>query len=224
MSTPSTTQQRVLKAAADIFAEKGFRDATIAEICERAGANIASVNYHFGDKEKLYDEVWRHSFALAAASHPLDGGLPQNATTEDCLYSYANAILHRIFSEDDTGLFAKLLYREMASPTLALDRIAEEALQPQNQLLRNVLEKTLGAKFDETQLRLCMHSIIGQCAFYNFSRPLRERVMGKKIIAKEETSKSTIGRLFFSGMHSLPVGQRYVGLQCSISDAIDGHK
>jgi len=177
-----TTKERLLQAASKIFAEKGFRDATVAEICETAEANIASVNYHFGDKESLYDEVWRHAFSITVKAYPVDGSLSEHPELKDYLHSFSSAILHRIFAEDATGLFAKLLYREMASPTLALDRITTEALWPQIEFL----EKTVGGQVDKQQLRLCMNSIIGQCAFYNFSRPLREHVIGKKTMTEAE--------------------------------------
>jgi AcrR family transcriptional regulator len=203
--TKPSTRERVLEAAVAVFAEKGFRNATVAEICEAAEANIAAVNYHFGDKEKLYDAVWRHAFDIAAGAYPLESGLPEEPTTEDYLHSYASAILHRIFSEDETGRFAKLLYREMASPTLALDRIAEEALFPQNQYLGNVIGKVLGEEIGEPRLRLCMHSMIGQCAFYNFSRPLRERVMGSKSISEEEINRIArhIARFSLGGLKEI---------------------
>jgi AcrR family transcriptional regulator len=55
----SKTEQRLLEAAGEIFAEFGYRAATVRQICEKAGANIAAVNYHFGDKEKLYLAVLR---------------------------------------------------------------------------------------------------------------------------------------------------------------------
>ena len=45
------TRNRLLITASRIFAEKGFQETTIAEICEQAETNIASVNYHFRDKE-----------------------------------------------------------------------------------------------------------------------------------------------------------------------------
>ena len=53
------TRRQLLEAAGEVFAEAGFRDATVREICRRAGANIAAISYHFGDKEKLYAEVLR---------------------------------------------------------------------------------------------------------------------------------------------------------------------
>lgn len=189
MSQNQKTKDRLLSAACEVFAEKGFRDATVAEICEKADANIAAINYHFGDKEKLYDNVWRHAFALTSETYPLEGRLSKDPTLKDYLHSYASAILHRIFSDDATGLFAKLLHREMASPTLALDRIAEEALLPQSQYLKEVIQTVLGKEVDEHLLRRCKHSIIGQCAFYNFSRPLRKRVMGKNNMTEEEIEK-----------------------------------
>jgi AcrR family transcriptional regulator len=190
MHTPGSTKNRLLNAACAVFADKGFRDATVAEICERAKANIAAVNYHFGDKETLYDAVWRHAFKLTSKAFPVDAALPPEPTLYDYLYSVANAMLHRIFSETETGLFAKLLYREMASPTLALDRIAEEVLKPQSEFLARAIRVGLGDLLDEVQLRRCMHSIIGQCAFYNFSRALRERVLGCRTLNEEEIERT----------------------------------
>jgi AcrR family transcriptional regulator len=52
-----STRMVVLEAAGQIFAERGFAEATSKEICERAGANSAAVNYYFGGKENLYEEV-----------------------------------------------------------------------------------------------------------------------------------------------------------------------
>ncbi len=180
------TKERLLHAACAVFAAKGYRDTTVAEICERAEANIASVNYHFGDKESLYDAVWRYAFSITSAAYPIHGSLPQNPTLEDYLYSYANALIHRIFCEDEAGLFPKLLHQEMSNPTLALDRIAKEVLFPQSQFLGKAVHAALSPDIEDESIRRCMHSIIGQCAFYNFSRPLRERVIGKSTLSEKE--------------------------------------
>ena len=53
------TRDKLIEAAGSVFAERGYRAATIREICRRAGANVAAVNYTFGDKMGLYTEVLR---------------------------------------------------------------------------------------------------------------------------------------------------------------------
>src|SRR5207247_5047290 len=51
------TRERLLRAAERLFADRGFKDVTVRDICRAARANVAAVNYHFGDKLGLYREV-----------------------------------------------------------------------------------------------------------------------------------------------------------------------
>src|SRR4030042_554696 len=90
------TPKSLLATASVIFAEKGYRDATIAEICELAGANVAAVNYHFGDKGSLYVEAWRHSFVESLKTHPPEGGVSDDAQPEERLRGQVEALLRRI--------------------------------------------------------------------------------------------------------------------------------
>src|SRR5207253_10208074 len=55
--TDQETRQRLLDAAARLFAERGFNKVSVREICKEAGANVAAVNYYFRDKWGLYREV-----------------------------------------------------------------------------------------------------------------------------------------------------------------------
>ncbi|WP_419780659.1 TetR/AcrR family transcriptional regulator [Maridesulfovibrio sp.] len=52
-----TTKHRILEAASRVFCEKGFKSTTVRDICAEADANVAAINYHFGDKRKLYYKV-----------------------------------------------------------------------------------------------------------------------------------------------------------------------
>jgi len=60
--------------AQEVFAEKGYREATVEDICSRAKSNIAAINYHFGSKEELYAQVWRRAFDEANEAYPPEGG------------------------------------------------------------------------------------------------------------------------------------------------------
>jgi len=76
------THDRLLDAAGAVFAEKGYHHATVAEICERAGANIAAVNYYFRSKDNLYVEAWREAFQRSVRAHPPDGGVAADGGAE----------------------------------------------------------------------------------------------------------------------------------------------
>lgn len=57
------TRKRILDAAEALFVEHGFEATSMRMITSRAGVNLASVNYHFGSKEALIQEVFRRRLA-----------------------------------------------------------------------------------------------------------------------------------------------------------------
>ena len=66
------TRDRLLMAAGEVFAEKGFDKATVREICQAANVqNIAAVNYYFGDKERLYIESVKRAHQVQIDLVPL---------------------------------------------------------------------------------------------------------------------------------------------------------
>ena len=73
MNEHNDTRTRLLDAAGELFADKGFEGATIRDIIGRAGTNIAAVNYYFRDKEHLYIEAVKH----AACGSDQEPQLPQ---------------------------------------------------------------------------------------------------------------------------------------------------
>jgi AcrR family transcriptional regulator len=155
------TRHRLLTAASRIFAEKGFQEATIAEICEQAQTNIASVNYHFGDKESLYLESWRFAFNRELARHPPDGGVSGDAAPEQRLAGLIHSLIERV--ADDNGHSFAILYKEMARPTRLLADILEKEIDPQRSQMLGLLRECLGDTADERHLQFCHDSIMGQC-------------------------------------------------------------
>jgi AcrR family transcriptional regulator len=58
-TTPFSTKDRILGAAEELFAQFGFAGTSLRQVTTRADVNIAAVNYHFGSKENLVNEVFR---------------------------------------------------------------------------------------------------------------------------------------------------------------------
>src|ERR1017187_4978540 len=89
------TRRQLFEAAGAVFAEAGSRETTVREICRRAGANVAAVNYHFGDKETLYLEVLRYAPPKALEKYPPLLNVPADAPPEKKLFAGGQARLLR---------------------------------------------------------------------------------------------------------------------------------
>ena len=57
------TQRALLEAARAVFTARGFSDASIAEVVERAGSSVGSLYHHFGGKSELFLALWQEHHA-----------------------------------------------------------------------------------------------------------------------------------------------------------------
>lgn len=172
----SETRLQLLEAAAEVFAQRGFDAATVREICDKAGANIASVNYHFRDKETLYAEVLKHALNRANAKYPAGAGLKPNASVEQRLRSFVHSFLLRIFEEGPHAWHGKLMLREMVKPTAALDALVEAEISPMAGRLQGIVREIRGNKATAAEVRLSAMSVVSQILFYHHCRPVVTRM------------------------------------------------
>ena len=154
------TRKSLLDAAGEIFAEKGYRDATIAEICGRAGTNIAAVNYHFGNKETLYIESWRCSFIESLKAHPPDGGVSDDAPPEERLRAHVTATVRRMADKNNKEFW--LVQREFANPTGLLGEVMRQEIYPLQKRIQGLVRELLGPHVSNRDVQFCETSIINQ--------------------------------------------------------------
>lgn len=178
MATRGTTgtKQRLLEAAGEVFAEKGYRDATIAEISKRADANIAAVNYHFGSKDRLYVEAWRSAFGAGLGRHPPDGGLNGNAPPEDRLRARMAALIRRVL-DGDTREF-EIMRREMGDPTGLLDEAHHQSIEPLRRETLRLVGELLGPRASAGQVALGMMTVMSPI-FHAMQRIWHRRKLAK---------------------------------------------
>lgn len=189
---PSTsdpiTRQRLLDAAGEVFADLGFRTATVRDICQRAEANGAAVHYHFGDKEGLYAEVVRYAHSCALAQHPT-GEPAQIAKLKpvEQLRTFVYAFLCRLLDAGRPAWHAKLMAREMVEPSHVLDRIVEEAIRPQMMMLVAIVRAVAGVELPPATMRRTTASVVSQCLFYHHARPVIGRLFPDLVFDADET-------------------------------------
>jgi TetR/AcrR family transcriptional regulator, regulator of cefoperazone and chloramphenicol sensitivity len=155
------TRKRLLDAAGEVFAERGYREATIAEICCRARVNIAAVNYHFRNKENLYVEAWRRLFLKSLEEHPPDGGVRPDAPAEERLHGHILALIKRI--ADLRNKEFHFVQREFASPTGLLEEVMKREVVPLRQRTEALVRELLGPDASNRDIQFCEMSIINQC-------------------------------------------------------------
>ena len=157
------TRGRILAAACEVFADKGYHDATVEEICRRAKSNVAAINYHFGSKDRLYARVWRRAFDEATEAYPPEGGLGPEAAPEERLRSAIYSLVGKTVDPGRIGHAGKLLLREMINPTDVIRNVKRDALRPLHDRMNNLVKELLGPEAGREQLLLCQMSIVHQC-------------------------------------------------------------
>jgi TetR/AcrR family transcriptional regulator, regulator of cefoperazone and chloramphenicol sensitivity len=165
-----------LAAASAVFAESGFRRATVRDICQRAGANIAAVNYHFRDKEGLYLEVLRHARTRADEAHPVCGPGRTAVPAEQRLEQFVRSFLDRLLGPGPAALSGRLMAREMVEPSAVLDTVVREQVQPIADEIRAIVSAILGRSAPEALIRMCGVSVVSQCFFYQQCREVMQRL------------------------------------------------
>jgi AcrR family transcriptional regulator len=161
----------LLEIAGPIFADRGYQATTIREICAGAGANVAAVNYHFGDKLGLYTEALQQS-VRAAQVVAVHNALDPNTPPEDILRALIRARLRSINGKDLPDWHSRLLAHELAQPTPALRQLIDKLTRPFYKRLLELIGRMIGLPPTDDNTRLCAISVVGQVLAYVLPGPL----------------------------------------------------
>lgn len=169
------TRLKLLEVATDVFVHKGFHLAGVREICQRAGANQAAVNYHFGGKMELYKAVLSHAFENAKPPRPM----PRLADTPDHpaeqLHKWIVWNAERMLGGGGHIVY-ELIVKELREPTPAFDELVERSMRPIFTAGEELIAAVLGVSQDSEIVQLCCMSVFGQSLVYRHARPMIERL------------------------------------------------
>ena len=160
------TRERLLDASERLFAERGFRSASVRDITRESSCNIAAVNYHFGGKSNLYREVFLRRLRSLRKQRldAIEGALSQagrNADLELLLQAFTTAFVAPMVEDSSGRFWVLLLAQEMIDPQLPPETFLAEMIEP--------VEKAMTAAFAQVcpelsprDAKLCLHSLVGQ--------------------------------------------------------------
>jgi AcrR family transcriptional regulator len=178
-SVSSPVQDRLLDAAEELFCEHGFYDTSVRKIAARANCNIASINYYFGSKDKLYLEVWRRHLGVMrdARLASIEGVMSQKdvrPSLEKLLTSYANAFVEPLADRDRSSRFIRLMAREMVDRHLPQNIFLEEMIIPVMTALQQALIRICHG-LDEEKAQLVILSLVGQLVHTTMAETMLEQ-------------------------------------------------
>lgn len=159
-------RERILDAAELVFSNKGFAASTVREITSKAECNLAAVNYHFGNKENLYLEVFRRRLMLlrderVAEINKVMTQERNSLTLEKLLKAFADAFLLPLINKTIRQNLMKLMMYEMLEPHLPKQMFAEEVAIPTLNAFGKAIKK-IYPELNDRMIFMHVVSIIGQ--------------------------------------------------------------
>lgn len=157
-----STRAVVLEAAGRVFAERGFGEATSKEICERAGTNNAAVNYYFGGKEGLYEEVLVEAHRQMLSMEELSQIVSSDAPPEEKLRVFLRHIIHTAMNASELwGI--KIFLRELASPSPFVPKFLETTAIPKVRKIRELVQDITGLAPDSAAVQRATAFVVMPC-------------------------------------------------------------
>jgi TetR/AcrR family transcriptional regulator, regulator of cefoperazone and chloramphenicol sensitivity len=158
-----TTRQRLLEAAGQVFAEKGFDRTTGKEICERAGVNTAAVNYYYGGVEGLYaavvEEAHSRFVTHAAAAAAVAGKTDARAKLEAIL----GLIVRTLVGPALSSWVVRVIGREVIAPSAALAALRDTEFLPKTRILKTIVSELMGLPKDHPAVARGCVSVMAPC-------------------------------------------------------------
>ena len=171
MNHPDPTPERLLAAARQLFAEKGFDRASVRAITRNASANLGAVTYHFGSKDRLRDEVLTRLVSGLAERVQAVAALPLPAT-ERLRRIVAAIFAHAAENPDVPRLLMRFLVHSgrMPAPVLERQRLMLGAV------VQVIHSGTAAGEFRTVDPFLAAFSVVSQCMWFHLIRGVAAQV------------------------------------------------
>jgi AcrR family transcriptional regulator len=194
---PDERPQEILRAALDVFSDKGYRVATMQEVAEAAGITKGTIYLYFGSKKDLFIAVVRWQLERMFATLP-EVTMDLGANLEEMARSAGGAVLDTLLAPD-VAKFTPLVLAELNHLPDIRALYQEEVLPRADATLAVMLEHGM----DTGALRKADPVIAARCLLgMFFAFVFTQEVFGAKAQTpmKKEDILETITTIFFRGL------------------------
>jgi AcrR family transcriptional regulator len=210
------TRHKLIDVAGQIFSEKGFEAASVREICQAAGVNIAAIHYHFGDKERLYIEAVK---AAHCQSGVVQFEWPPGLAPEQKLAGMVAHMVEKMLALDTPSWHIELMMREMARPTAACQALVEEFISPMFSQLLQIVTDFVPPNSPLILRQRLAFSVVAQCLLYRYHRPVGRLLVGEeqfhRLLDLEEIARQ-ITAFSIAGIRAAAETLRHAGSEATL--------
>jgi TetR/AcrR family transcriptional regulator, regulator of cefoperazone and chloramphenicol sensitivity len=187
-------KRRLLLAALEKIGEKGYENASVREIADAAGQNVAAIAYYFGNKENLYSEViggivtyltTAFGGLAAEAKELLESGRMTGERAADLLKRMLRTLLVEHIEREEIGKLRNVMIREQASPTAAFERLYTKGMKPLHEFFTRTLAAASGEDPGSQRAIIRAHALFGQVLGFTVARSTILRRLGVAKLGKE---------------------------------------
>ncbi len=186
-------RRKLLLAALKKFGEKGYENASVREIADEAGQNVAAISYYFGNKEKLYaavlegiGEYLRDVFKAVAddSRKRLKDDVPDVPVATGIIKRMIRTLLGEQLEGSEFEKIRLVMMREQAAPSENFGLLYEKTLRPLHELFTRAVGIATGADPFSAKTILRTHALFGQVLSFTLARATILRRLGARKLEK----------------------------------------
>jgi len=173
------SRARILEAAGQLFAARGFDGVSTRELAAAAKVNISAITYYFQGKNGLYRSVLEQLVddtaplfdpMISRMEHDVaDAGARREALAETAVW-FVGALLSGILTDPKIRWQMPLVMREFQQPSSGFQFLYTKRIEPMHNVIAKLVSAALQINPKATETKIVTATIIGQCMAFGFAR------------------------------------------------------
>jgi AcrR family transcriptional regulator len=160
------TRHALIEAATAVFADKGYEGGSVRTITEKAKANQAAINYHFGDKEGLYREVLRAAVHAFDDFSLIDDGKLPDMDRDEALRLFLRQQLMPLIKRNQLSRYMRLFNWEILQRTDVFQELIATERIPTLATAQAIVRKFLPETASREEQTLAMIWLVNQAFIF----------------------------------------------------------